>query len=107
MQGADYNKRERSEAKRIGAKPHKNSGRGEIQKGDMSNEQFVIDAKFAFKSFTLNESVWAKVCTDAMKVDRSKDPMLYLVIGEGAKTVRLAVVEYSVLEDLINGKNDS
>ena len=42
MQGADYNKLERNEAKRIGAKQHKNSGRNMV-KGDMSNDTFVIE----------------------------------------------------------------
>ncbi len=31
----------------------------------------------------LEPLVWAKVCTDSMKVDPMKSPMLYLVIGEG------------------------
>lgn len=102
MQGADYNKLEAAEAKRIGAKQHKNSGRNMV-KGDMSNDQFVIDAKFAGKSFTLNLGVWSKICTDAMKVDKTKDPALMLVIGEGANKVRLAVIEWDVLESMING----
>lgn len=102
MQGADYNKRERSEAKRIGAKQHKNSGRN-LVKGDMSNDSFVIDAKFAAKSFTINADVWAKICTDAMRVDKGKDPALMLVIGEGTKITRLAVIEWDVLESLTNG----
>ena len=51
--------------------------------------------------------MWAKICTDAMKVDPNKSPMLYVVLG--GKT-RLAVVEYAVLEDLMemryNGEHD-
>lgn len=98
----DYNKLERSESKRIGAKVHKNSGRGKV-KGDADNDHFVIDYKFASKSFTINEAVWGKICSDAMKHDKNKSPMLYLVLGEGNKTVRLAVVEYAILEELISG----
>ena len=111
MQGADYNKLERNESKRIGAKQQKNSGRGQYQKGDavlgQFDEEFVVDFKFADKSVSLNESMWAKICTDAMKVDPDKSPMLYIVLG--GKT-RLAVVEYAILEDLMemryNGEHD-
>ena len=94
----DYNKREAAEAKRIGAKIHKNSGRGMV-KGDMSNDDFVIDAKFAKKTFTISRDVWGKICTDALKQDSSKSPMLLLIVGE--PPIRLAVVEYEVLEDLM------
>ena len=111
MQGADYNKLERNESKRIGAKQQKNSGRGQYQKGDavlgQFDEEFVVDFKFAERSVTLNENMWAKICTDAMKVDPDKSPMLYIVLG--GKT-RLAVVEYAILEDLMemryNGEHD-
>ena len=93
----DYNKLERSEALKIGAKIHKNSGRGSI-KADASNDQFVIDFKFADKSFTINEGVWGKICTDAMRVDKAKSPLLYLVIGG---KIRLAVLEYAILEEIL------
>lgn len=94
----DYNKREAAEAKRIGAKIHKNSGRGMV-KGDMSNDDFVIDAKFAKKTFTISRDVWGKICTDALRQDSGKSPMLLLIVGE--PPIRLAVVEYDVLEDLM------
>ena len=97
---------ERAELKRIGAKPHKNSGRGKIQKGDGSTEEFVVDVKHANKSFAINQDVWAKICTDAMRVDKSKAPLLYLIIGEGTKKVRLAVMEYDMLEYLVE-RSDS
>jgi hypothetical protein len=57
---------ERSESKRIGAKQHKNSGRNNT-KGDASWNNFVIDFKECSKSFTLNQDVWAKATTDALK----------------------------------------
>ena len=94
----DYNKREAAEAKRIGAKIHKNSGRGMV-KGDMSNDDFVIDAKFAKKTFTISRDVWGKIRTDAPKQDSSKSPRLLLIVGE--PPIRLAVVEYDVLADLM------
>lgn len=95
----DYLKKEQALLKSIGAKVHKNSGRGKYQKGDGSNDDFVIDAKFANKTFTISRDVWGKICTDALRQDSSKSPMLLLIVGE--PPIRLAVVEYDVLEDLM------
>lgn len=89
---------EKSESKRIGAKQHKNSGRN-TQKGDASWKNFVVDFKEVGKSFTLNKEVWAKATTDAMK--NGKDPAIVVVIGEGNSKVRLAIIEMSILEDLV------
>jgi outer membrane phospholipase A len=90
---------EKSESKRIGAKQHKNSGRG-IKKGDATWENFTVDFKESKKSFTLNHDVWAKATTDAIK--NNNDPALVLVLGEGNKKIRLAILEFSILEELIN-----
>mgnify|MGYP003329831168 CR=1 FL=1 len=95
----DYNKREKAEAKRMGAKLNKNSGRG-MKKGDGTWRNFLVDWKFAKKSFTLNKDVWAKVVTDTLKSDREKNPALIIVLGEGNQTVRLAIIEQEVLEEL-------
>lgn len=92
---------ERSESKRIGAKQHKNSGRN-MQKGDASWKDFVIDFKEVGKSFTLNKDVWAKATTDAIK--NGKDPAIFVVIGEGNSKVRLAVVAVDMLEQLMEDK---
>jgi outer membrane phospholipase A len=89
---------EKSESKRIGAKQHKNSGRN-TQKGDASWKNFVVDFKEVGKSFTLNKEVWAKATTDAMK--NGKDPAIVVVMGEGNSKVRLAIIEMSILEDLV------
>ena len=89
---------EKSESKRIGAKQHKNSGRN-TQKGDASWKNFVVDFKEVGKSFTLNKEVWAKATTDAMK--NGKDPAIIVVLGEGNSKVRLAIIEMSILEQLI------
>jgi len=89
---------EKSESKRIGAKQHKNSGRN-TQKGDASWKNFVVDFKEVGKSFTLNKEVWAKATTDAIK--NGKDPAIVVVIGEGNSKVRLAIIEMSILEDLV------
>lgn len=94
---------ERGEAKRINAKLHKNSGRN-YTKGDATWNNYVVDFKEYSKSFTLNQDVWAKVVTDCMKVDRSKSPAIIVVLGEGNKKVRLAVVELDELERLINNE---
>jgi outer membrane phospholipase A len=89
---------ERSESKRIGAKQHKNSGRNN-QKGDASWNNFVVDFKEVGKSFTLNKEVWAKATTDALR--NKKDPAIVVVIGEGSSKTRLAVIEMSILEQLV------
>jgi hypothetical protein len=91
---------ERGEAKRIGASLHKNSGRNQ-KKGDATWENYIVDIKEYSKSFSISQDVWAKVVTDQMKVDRAKSPALILVLGEGSRKTRLAVVELSELERLI------
>jgi outer membrane phospholipase A len=91
---------ERSESKRLGAKQHKNSGRG-THKGDASWESFTIDFKEVGKSFTLNKDVWAKASTDAIK--NNNDPAIVVVIGDGNQKIRLAIVEMSILQQLVDG----
>lgn len=96
---------ERSEAKRDGAKQQKNSGRGDYQKGDAVWNKFVVDYKESKKSVALSKEMWAKVCTDTFKVSRSMHPVLKLIIGEGNSKTRLAVIEWSLLEQLIEGES--
>jgi hypothetical protein len=92
---------ERAEIKRDGAKGQKNSGRGDYQKGDSIWHNFVVDYKEYSKSISISKDMWAKICTDTFKVSRDKSPVLKLVLGsEGAKT-RLAVIEWALLEQLI------
>ena len=102
------NKTEASELKRMGAKVHKNSGRGMI-KGDGSLDEFVVDVKEYSKSYSISVDSWAKICTDTMRVDKSKSPMLQLVLTDGGRTIRLSVVEWSILEELLERakKNDT
>ena len=92
---------ERSESKRIGAKQHKNSGRN-TQKGDASWHNFVVDFKECSKSFTLNQDVWAKVVTDAIR--QGKDPALMVILGESNKKVRLTIIETDILEQILNSE---
>jgi hypothetical protein len=89
---------ERGEAKRIGARLHKNSGRN-YTKGDASWRDYVIDFKEFTKSFSLTQNVWAKVVTDTLKVDRYKSPAIMLVLD--GKT-RLAIIEWSEFERLVD-----
>jgi hypothetical protein len=90
---------ERGELRRIGAKQHKNSGRGMV-KADGSNEDFVIDVKEYAKQYSVSVDSWSKIVTDTMRVDRKKDPALMVVLGEGTKKVRLAIIEWEVFEQL-------
>jgi hypothetical protein len=88
---------EKSESKRIGARLHKNSGRG-THKGDATFENFTVDFKEVGKSFTLNKDVWAKATTDAIR--NNNDPAIIVVIGEGTPKTRLAIIELGILEQL-------
>ena len=90
---------EKSESKRLGAKQHKNSGRN-TKKGDATWNNFVVDFKECSKSFTLNESVWAKVVTDAIK--NGKDPALMIILGEGNKKIRLTIIETEIMQQLVD-----
>jgi hypothetical protein len=90
---------ERGESRRIGAKQHKNSGRG-THKGDATWENFTVDFKEVGKSFTINKEVWAKATTDAIR--NGNDPAIVVVIGEGGNKTRLAVIELSLLEMILD-----
>ena len=89
---------ERSELKRIGAQPHKNSGRG-MKKADGSLDRYVVDVKEYKQSFSVNRDVWAKIVTDTLRVDPNKSPALMIVLGDTHKT-RLAIIEWSEFEEL-------
>ena len=92
---------ERGEINRLGAKAVKNSGRGFL-KGDAVWNRFTVDVKEFTNSFSLSRKVWGKICTDAIK-RRGTDPML-LVVLDGQ--TRLAVIELSVLEELLEDKDE-
>lgn len=91
---------EKGESKRIGAKQHKNSGRN-TKKGDATWKNFTVDFKENSKSFTLNQDVWAKATTDAIK--NGNDPAIVVVLGEDGKKTRLAIIEFELLSMLIDG----
>lgn len=89
---------EKGESKRIGAKQHKNSGRN-TKKGDATWENFTVDFKEYPKGFTVNQDNWAKAVTDALK--NGNDPAIVVVLGEGNKKTRLAIIELSLLEQIL------
>jgi hypothetical protein len=92
---------EKSEAKRDGAKQQKNSGRGNYQKGDAQWNDFVVDYKEYEKSISISQNIWAKICTDTFKVSRDKYPVLKLILGKDNNKTRLAVIEWSLFEQMV------
>ena len=45
--------------------------------------------------------MWAKICTDTFRVDRSMHPVLKLILGNDKEgKIRLAVIEWSLLEEM-------
>ena len=46
--------------------------------------------------------MWAKICTDTFKVNRDKYPVLKLVLGSESNKTRLAVIEWALLEELMD-----
>ena len=91
---------ERGEAKRDGAKLHKNSGRN-TTKGDATWKDFVVDYKEFSKTFGLSKDVWAKAVTDAIRSGTDKSPVIKVILGDGNSKVRLAVIEWELLEQLL------
>lgn len=81
---------EKQELKKMGAKPQKNSGRGLYQKADGKLDPFLVDVKEYEKSFGLSRSVWAKICSDAVR--SGGIPALMIALGLGKETVRLWVI---------------
>lgn len=94
---------ERSESKRIQAKQHKNSGRN-TKKGDATWKNFVVDFKEYPKGMRIDQKVWAKAVTDAMK--SNADPAIILVMGEGNAKTRLAIIELSLLEQILESEEN-
>lgn len=93
---------EKEEAKRDGATPVKNSGRG-LRKGDATMNQFVIDYKHNGKTFTLTRDAWIKLRKDAWK-SNYKYPLISVVLGEDSD-VKVGIIEWSVLKELIEGSD--
>lgn len=88
---------EEQEAKRDGAKLHRNSGRGWIEKGDASLGPFLIDYKEFSESFGLNRKVWAKVYSDALRMRLT--PALCVILGKTDK-VKLWVISDIMFKEM-------
>jgi len=87
---------EAGEAKRIGAVLTKNSGRGKHQKGDcILDGVLTVDIKEYEKSFGLSQTVWAKICSDA--ISNRTEPALKVVLGNQA---RMMVISESMFLEL-------
>ncbi len=93
---------EKNESKRINAQQHKNSGRNN-KKGDATWRNFIVDFKETSKSFTINQDVWAKAVTDSIKAGTDKSPAIVVILGEGNKKTRLAIIEFDLLDQLTLG----
>lgn len=89
---------EHAEAKRDGAKPQKNSGRSDHQKGDAILDGFTVDYKMSAKSFTLTKLVWGKATADAVKNDLSIPAIKVILGAEDEPKTRLWVID----EDTFN-----
>jgi hypothetical protein len=77
-----------------------------IKKAMLKWNKFLVDYKEASKSFNLNKPVWSKICTDTFKVSRDMHPALKIIIGTESK-VRLGIIEWAVLEELIQFWEDN
>jgi len=97
---------ERGEAKMDGASLQKNSGRGDYEKGDAKWRGFLVDYKEYPKGIRITPEMWAKVCTDAMRTDRSTSPVLKVIMEAGGKKIRLAIIEWEVLEELTDVRDN-
>lgn len=91
---------EHSELKRTGAKPMKNSGRGQYQKGDgLLDGLMTVDVKEYSETFSLSRNVWSKICMDAMRNSQSI-PSLKIVLGSGNEKTRLMVISEDVFAEM-------
>lgn len=90
---------EELEAARDGARLHRNSGRGVVEKGDARlGDLFCIDYKEYAQSFGVSRTVWAKCTKDALKM-RLK-PALKLVLGGAEPKTRLWVIGDDVFHEM-------
>jgi hypothetical protein len=89
---------EKQELKRMGAKPQKNSGRGQYQKADGKLDPFLVDVKEFAESFGLSRKVWAKICSDSIR--SGGEPSLMIALGSGKDTIRLWVIGDSMFHEM-------
>lgn len=92
---------EAGEIRRDGAKAQKNSGRGKIQKGDAKWHNFIIDYKEYPKGYRVTPENWRKICTDTFTSDPDMSPLLKVILGDGQQKIRLGIIEWEWLEELV------
>jgi hypothetical protein len=98
---------EQREIKLDGAKPVKNSGRGE-QKGDAilpvgdknSYDDFLIDYKHYENTFSISRTAWKKHSKDAWNSSH-KTPLIKVVYDDAG--IELAIIDWDVFLNLIEG----
>jgi hypothetical protein len=93
---------EAGEAKRDGASLQKNSGRGNIQKGDALLYEFCVDYKEYKDGFRVSRRNWGKAVSDAWKM--KKRPLMKLVLKdkESEHRLRLFVVEEETFLEMLD-----
>lgn len=91
----DYNKMEKKEAKKDGAKLVRNSGRGS-EKGDAKLDEFLVDYKFNAKSFSLSLANWHKHRKDAWG-NGKREPLISIIFGDGTK---VAIIDWELFTQL-------
>lgn len=89
---------EKDEAARDGARLHRNSGRGYIEKGDATLYPFCVDYKEYKETFSVSRDFWAKATKDAIKM-RSQ-PALKLVLGGEGTPTRLWVISDTMFHEM-------
>lgn len=93
------------ELNRLGAKPTRNSGRGQFNKGDgiiylADDPLLTVDVKEYAKSYGVSQTTWAKISTDARQ-NRS-EPMLFLALGEEEPKSRVVVISEGMFLELLD-----
>lgn len=100
---ANENRKEELRARMDGARLVKNSGRG-MNKGDAVYHNILIDYKFTEKdSYSLNINKFQKHLQDAFS--HRLQPAI-VVIYENHKNRAIAMVEWPLLQELIDENND-
>lgn len=95
------NHREKRQAKKDGATPVRNSGRG-FRKGDAVWRDYLVDYKHNAKSFSLSLKNWKKHSTDAWN-DSHKTAMIKVIFEDGTE---LAIIPWDVLDYLEKKNNE-
>lgn len=97
---------EANEVKRDGARATKNSGRGQMQKGDaILDGKITIDYKEYAETFGVSRSVWGKLCSDAIRNGHTI-PALKIILGAGDSKLRLWVIGDDFFKEMWEAWNE-